>query len=117
MDDGSQAPKCSAKIALRDAATAIESLSPAELQAQLDLLAPAGRLRPFRTQVTDETMWRIIGTCSSGERAVSSRDLHRDPAGVVRMAMNDGPVVVVDERGRPRIRISVPRGPLPAYLD
>jgi hypothetical protein len=51
------------------------------------------------------------------EQRVTSEELRRDPAGVVKKAATDGPIVVVNEQGQPRMRISVPRGPLPAYFD
>jgi prevent-host-death family protein len=51
------------------------------------------------------------------EQRVTSDELRKDPAGVVKKAVTDGPVMITSEQGQPRIRISVPRGPLPTFLD
>ena len=51
------------------------------------------------------------------EQRVTSEDLRRDPAAVVKKAATDGPIVVVNEHGQPRVRISVPRDPLPSFFD
>jgi hypothetical protein len=52
-----------------------------------------------------------------GYAIVSATEFDRDPEGVYRRATNDGPVTVLDSRGRPSMTVVVPRnvvGVLPA---
>jgi hypothetical protein len=49
---------------------------------------------------------------STGElyTTVTAAEFDRDPAAVYRRATNDGPVTVLDSRGKPSMTVVVPRG-------
>jgi hypothetical protein len=50
-------------------------------------------------------------------RSVTSRELVRDVRAVVQRAEREGPVVVTDENGTPRMVIHCPREKLPVSDD
>lgn len=48
---------------------------------------------------------------------VTAEQFDRDPAAVYRRATNDGPVTVLDSRGRPSMTVVVPRATSPVATE
>lgn len=48
---------------------------------------------------------------------VTAEQFDRDPAAVYRRATNEGPVTVLDSKGRPSMTVVVPRAPEPLAAE